>query len=49
MKAWLFFWTANLLIAGVSFAGITIVVAIRGFHDLRELFRNLLERKEEAK
>lgn len=48
MKAWLFFWTASLLIAGVSFAGITIVVAVRGFHDLRELFRHLLERKEEA-
>ena len=48
MRAWLFFWAASLLIAGVSFAGITIVVAFRGFHDLRELFRHLLERKGEA-
>ena len=48
MIAWQWFWAAALLIAGVSFAGITVVVAIRGFHDLRVLFRHLLERKDEA-
>ena len=48
MRAWQYFWAASLVIAGVSFAGITLVVAIRGFHDLRVLFRHLLERKDEA-
>jgi len=48
MKAWEAFWGVALLIAGASFAGITAVVAIRGFNDLRILFRHLLERKDEA-
>jgi hypothetical protein len=48
MRAWQYFWEASLLLAGVSFAAITVVVAIRGFHDLRVLFRHLHERKDEA-
>jgi hypothetical protein len=48
VRAWQYFWEASLLIAGVSFAAITVVVAIRGFHDLRVLFRHLRERKDEA-
>lgn len=48
MRAWQYFWTASLLIAGVLFAGITLVVAMRGFHDLRVLFRHLRERKDEV-
>lgn len=48
MRAWQYFWAASLLIAGVSFAGITLLVAIRGFRDLRALFRHLRERKDEA-
>jgi hypothetical protein len=48
MKAWQIFWAVALLIAGTSFAGITIVVAVRGFHDLRLLFRHLRARKDES-
>jgi hypothetical protein len=48
MRAWQYFWAASLLIAGASFAGITVVVAIRGFHDLRVLFQHLRERKDEV-
>jgi hypothetical protein len=48
MRTWQYFWEASLLIAGVAFAGITVVVAFRGFHDLRVLFRHLRERKDEA-
>lgn len=48
MRAWQYFWAASLLIAGLSFAGITVVVAVRGFHDLRVLFRHLRQRKDEA-
>lgn len=47
MRAWEIFWASALLIAGVSFAGITLLVAVRGFHDLRVLFRHLRERKGE--
>ena len=47
MRAWQYFWGASLLIAGLSFAGITLTVAMRGFHDLRVLFRRLRERKDE--
>jgi hypothetical protein len=48
VRAWQYFWEASLLIAGVSFAAITVVVSVRGFHDLRVLFRHLRERKDEA-
>ena len=41
MRAWEIFWAAALCIAGGSFAGITLVVAMRGFNDLRVLFRQL--------
>jgi hypothetical protein len=47
MRAWEIFWASALLIAGVSFAGITLVVTVRGFHDLRVLFRHLSEREDE--
>ena len=47
MRAWELFWTAALLIAGASFAAITLVVAVRGFHDLRVLFRQLRQRTDE--
>jgi len=48
MRVWQIFWAAALLIAGASFAGITVVVAVRGFHDLRLLFRHLRARKDET-
>ena len=41
MNAWYFFWMANFVIAGSAFAVISIVVAIRGVKDLREMFANL--------
>ena len=47
MKAWETLWAVALLVAGLSFTGITLVVAVRGFHDLRMLFRHLSERKDE--
>ena len=45
MRYWLFFWTFAALTAGSSFAAITIVVAIKGGRDLRELFRGLVEQR----
>jgi hypothetical protein len=41
MKAWLWFWTVSLLVAGPAFAYITVVVAFRGLLDLLEMFRAL--------
>ncbi len=44
MKAWQWFWTVCLLVAGPSFAYITVVVAFRGLRDLLEMFRALAVR-----
>ena len=41
MKALAWFWAVWLIISGVSFAFITVLVAFRGFGDLRRLFRLL--------
>jgi len=41
MNGWAWFWTGCLLVAGPSFAYITVVVAIRGLRDLLEMFRAL--------
>ncbi len=41
MNYWLMFWITCLLLAGCSFAFITIVVSIRGFKDLREMLKHL--------
>ena len=41
MNYWLTFWTLMLVIAGASFAAITLVVTVRGFRDLRQWFANL--------
>ncbi len=46
MKLWQLFWTAALLIAGASFAFITVVVTFKGFHDLREWFGSLTRQKD---
>ena len=46
MKAWQIFWSASLLIAGASFACITLVVAVKGFQDLRNVFRRWQAQKE---
>ncbi|HXR97793.1 MAG TPA: hypothetical protein VN709_08110 [Terriglobales bacterium] len=37
---WLYFWIAALLIAGGTFAAITVVVAIKGGAELIAMFRS---------
>ncbi len=46
-NSWLLFWTISLLIAGASFAFISVVVAIRGFKDLREMFSRLDQQNDQ--
>ena len=47
MKMWIQFWGIWLIISGIAFAGITVIVAWKGFADLRAMFRNLnVERGE---
>lgn len=41
MNLWLIFWTLMLVVAGGSFAAITVVVTMRGFRDLRQWFSSL--------
>jgi len=41
MNLWLIFWTLMLVVAGGSFAAITLIVTIRGSRDLREWFATL--------
>lgn len=41
MNLWLIFWTLMLVVAGGSFAAITIVVTVRGVRDLRQWFTSL--------
>jgi hypothetical protein len=46
MNAWIDFWAVWLVIAGVAFACITFVVAVKGFHDLRAMFAGLSKDKD---
>lgn len=49
MFFWQTFWALALIVAGVSFAFITVVVTIKGFKDLRVWFRSLnRQNREEA-
>jgi hypothetical protein len=41
MSRWLYFWVANLILAGLTFVLITVVVIVRGIGDLKEMFRRL--------
>jgi hypothetical protein len=41
MNLWLIFWTLMLVVAGGSFAAITLVVTMRGSRDLRQWFASL--------
>lgn len=41
MNLWLIFWTLMLVVAGGSFAAITVVVSVRGLRDLRQWFASL--------
>ena len=47
MRAWQMFWSLSLLVAGGSFTLITVVVAIKGFEDLQDLFRRLHHQQDE--
>jgi hypothetical protein len=47
MRFWQVFWTASVLISGVSFAFVTVVVTLRGWKDLREMFARLLEQQQD--
>lgn len=40
---WPMFWTVVFVASLVIFAGVTIVVAVGGYRDLRAMFRNLDE------
>jgi len=37
---WLDFWTAALILSGAVFAGITLIVAVRGGAELLRMFRH---------
>jgi hypothetical protein len=47
MKAWQIFWGASLLIAGTFFAAITLVVAVKGLQDMRNVLRRWQQQKEQ--
>jgi hypothetical protein len=46
MRYWQMFWTVWLLVAGLSFALITLMVIVRGGRDLRVMFRDLSRQKD---
>jgi UPF0716 family protein affecting phage T7 exclusion len=46
MNIWIGFWTVWLLLAGLAFAGITLIVAAKGFRDLRTMFTDLSKRAD---
>jgi hypothetical protein len=41
MGPWGWFWTINFIVAGSAFAGIAVVVAVRGVGDLRAMLAAL--------
>ena len=41
MNLWLVFWALMLVVAGGSFAAITLIVTVRGVRDLRQWFASL--------
>jgi len=47
MNLWLWFWTFCLLVAGASFAFITVVVTIKGAKDLQQWFKTLQQQNRE--
>ncbi|HTG92700.1 MAG TPA: hypothetical protein VL866_08955 [Pyrinomonadaceae bacterium] len=47
MNLWLWFWMISLLVAGSSFALITVVVTIKGAGDLKSWFRSLQQQNKE--
>ena len=49
MISWLNFWTVSLVIAGASFAVITAIVTVKGFADLREMFKGLKKQQVDSR
>ena len=47
MNLWLIFWTLMLVVAGGSFAAITLVVTVRGVRDLRQWFASLSRQNDD--
>ena len=47
MNLWLWFWTISLVVAGTSFAFITVVVTIKGATDLKNWFSSLQRQNRE--
>jgi len=41
MGFWYYFWTINFVISGSAFLIITLIVAVRGARDLRDMFARL--------
>jgi hypothetical protein len=44
-ELWWRFWTVSFLVAGISFAAIAAVVAVRGLADLKSLIRTLAAKR----
>jgi hypothetical protein len=49
MESWKLFWTIFLVVSGASFAFITVVVSVKGFRDLLDMFSRLSEQQEESR
>ena len=47
MNFWQLFWTISLLVAGASFAFITLIVTVKGVKDLRQWFSNLSKQNQQ--
>ena len=45
MNLWITFWLICLIIAGSAFALITLIVAVKGFKDLREMLKELAHKQ----
>lgn len=48
MISWLNFWTVSLVVAGASFAAITVIVTVKGFADLKEMFKGLKKQRVDS-
>jgi len=46
MHGWQIFWTIWLIVAGAAFAGITVVVTLKGFGDVRRMLSGIKSRDE---
>ena len=47
MNLWLLFWTVSLIVAGASFAFITLAVTVKGSRDLQQWFKSLQQQNRE--